>query len=83
MQDEESQLRDLCMSIEEINNFYIKVLKKKAKFAVLGLNPHCESTNMFNEDEKILKPLIKSLAQKKYKKSLMKKCLNFHPWEQR
>ena len=51
-----------------INDFYKKVLGVNPKIAVLGLNPHCESVHKFNEDEKILKPLIKSL-KKKYKVS--------------
>ena len=39
-----------------INNFFKKDLKKKPKIAITGLNPHCESIDSFNEDEKILKP---------------------------
>ena len=46
-----------------INNFYKKNLSLIPKIAVVGLNPHCESVNKFNEDEKILKPLIKSLKK--------------------
>ena len=49
-----------------IDNFYKKKLHLKAKIAVLGLNPHCESTNKFNEDEKIIKPAIKKLAKLGY-----------------
>jgi 4-hydroxythreonine-4-phosphate dehydrogenase len=47
-----------------IDNFYKKKLNKKPKIAVLGLNPHCESVNKFNEDEKIIKPAIKLLNKK-------------------
>ena len=43
-----------------------KNLKKKAKIAITGLNPHCESTDVFNEDEKIIKPVIKSLNKSNY-----------------
>ncbi len=43
-----------------INNFFQKILKIKPKIGVTGLNPHCESILNFNEDEKILKPAIKS-----------------------
>ena len=50
--------------IELINNFYKKRLNKKAKIAILGLNPHCESISKFNEDEKIIKPAIKLLNKK-------------------
>ena len=49
-----------------INNFYNKLLGFRPKIAVLGLNPHCESILKFNEDEKIIKPLIKNLNKKKY-----------------
>ena len=52
--------------INLINNFYKKNLGFFPKFAVLGLNPHCESTHKFNDDEKIIKPLINNL-KKKYK----------------
>ena len=48
-----------------IDNFYKKNLHFKPKIAVLGLNPHCETVDKFNEDEKILKPAIKYLSNKK------------------
>ena len=47
--------------IKLIDNFFKKHLKKKAKIAITGLNPHCESIDVFNEDEKIIKPAIKNL----------------------
>ena len=47
-----------------INDFYKKVLGIKPKIAVLGLNPHCESVNKFNEDEKIIKPIVNKLNKK-------------------
>ena len=49
-----------------INKFYKIKLYKKPKIGVLGLNPHCESIDKFNEDEKIIKPAIKFLKNKKY-----------------
>ena len=48
-----------------IDNFYKNNLQFKPKIAVLGLNPHCETVDKFNEDEKILKPSIKYLSSKK------------------
>ena len=48
-----------------INSFWREYFKRKPKIAVTGLNPHCESINIFNEDEKIIKPTIK-LLKKKY-----------------
>ena len=50
--------------INLINSFYKKKFSIIPKIALLGLNPHCESILKYNEDEKILKPLIKKL--KKY-----------------
>ena len=47
-----------------INDFYKKILGYKPKIAILGLNPHCESVHNYNEDVKILKPLIKNLSRK-------------------
>ncbi len=49
-----------------IHNFYKKILKTNPRIGVLGLNPHCESVHKFNEDEKIIRPLIKKL-KKNYK----------------
>ena len=56
----------IIQKINLINKFYKKVLGIKPKIGVLGLNPHCESISNYNEDEKIIKPVIKSL-KKKYK----------------
>ena len=50
--------------INLIFKFYKKYLKKKPKIAVLGLNPHCESIDKFNEDEMIIKPVIKQILKK-------------------
>ena len=46
--------------IETIHNFYKKHIKIKAKIAVSGVNPHCESILKFNEDDKIVKLAVKS-----------------------
>ena len=48
-----------------INSFWRKYFNRKPKIAITGLNPHCESIDIFNEDEKIIKPTIK-LLKKKY-----------------
>ena len=61
--------KNISEKIILINNFYKNKFGIKPRIAVLGLNPHCESTNKFNEDEQILKPLIKSYVKKKYKVS--------------
>ena len=53
--------------VKLINTFFNENLKKKPNIAITGLNPHCESIDMFNEDQKILKPTIKHLSKLKYK----------------
>jgi len=50
-----------------INNFYKKYFGFKPRIGVLGLNPHCESVNNFNEDEKIIRPAVKDLIKLNYK----------------
>ncbi len=59
--------KNICDKTKLINDFYKKNLNKKPKIAILGLNPHCESVNKFNEDEKIVKPAVKFLYKKGYK----------------
>ena len=51
-----------------INDFYKNLFKIRPKIAILGLNPHCESVDKFNEDKQILMPIVKKL-RKKYKVS--------------
>lgn len=51
--------------IKMIDNFFKRKLKLIPKIGVTGLNPHCESINKFNEDEKIVAPAIKSFINKK------------------
>jgi 4-hydroxythreonine-4-phosphate dehydrogenase len=57
--------KKIMEKINLIKSFYKKNLGFKPKIAVLGLNPHCESVDKYNEDEKILKPTIKYLSRKK------------------
>ena len=49
-----------------INNFYVNNFDFKPRIAVLGLNPHCESIDKFNEDEKIIKPTVNYLQNLGY-----------------
>ena len=49
-----------------INDFYKKQFKFKPKIALLGLNPHCESIDKYNEDEKILKPVVNFFNKKNF-----------------
>ena len=55
---------EILKKITTINKFYKINLKKIPKFAVTGLNPHCESNFKNSEENKIIKPAIKQ-AQKK------------------
>ena len=56
-------ISDVC----NIDSFFKKNHKKKLKFAVLGLNPHCESIDKLSEEKKIIKPAIKTLIKKNIK----------------
>ena len=49
--------------VKLINNFYVNKFNKKPKVAILGLNPHCESMEKFNEDEKIIRPAVNFLKK--------------------
>ncbi len=50
-----------------IDLFYKKYFNQRPLIGVTGLNPHCESIDKFNEDEKIIKPSINSLIKSNYK----------------
>ncbi len=53
--------------IKLIEFFFKTHLKRKAKIAITGLNPHCESIDSFNEDEKIIKPTVKALNKSNHR----------------
>jgi 4-hydroxythreonine-4-phosphate dehydrogenase len=53
--------------IKIIRNFYKFRLNKEPRFAVTGLNPHCESNYQSSEEKKIIIPAINYLIKKKYK----------------
>ncbi len=59
--------KKIIQKVDLINNFYKNELKKKAQIAVLGLNPHCETTESTSEEEKEIIPAIKFLKKKKVK----------------
>ncbi len=50
-----------------IQNFYKTYFKKNPKIAVLGLNPHCETILKYNEDERIIKPVVSKMKKKGFK----------------
>lgn len=55
----------ITKKVNAINFFYKNRLNKKAKFAITGLNPHCETKNVENEEKKIILPAIKILKKKR------------------
>ena len=57
--------KKIVNNILKINNYYKEILKKKTSFAILGLNPHCETIDKFSEEDKIIKPSINILKKKK------------------
>ncbi len=55
----------IVKNVIKINNFFKSTLNEKGKFAILGLNPHCETVDTFSEEDKIIIPAIKILKKKK------------------
>ena len=54
----------LIKKIKTINNFFKKIIKKKPKIAVLGLNPHNFSGSKESEEKSIIIPAIKAIKKK-------------------
>ena len=54
----------IIKKVKLINHFYKQKFGFIPRIAVLGLNPHCESIDRFNEDERIIKPTVKYLSKK-------------------
>ena len=61
--------KNIKNKVKLIVDFYKTFLKLNPRIAILGLNPHCESIDSFNEDEKIIKPVVKELKMIGYKVS--------------
>ena len=59
----------LIKKVKLIHDFYKKNFGKQPVIGITGLNPHCESIDLYNEDEKILKPAIKHLLRLRYRVS--------------
>ncbi len=55
--------KKIIQNILTINSFFKKKLNKKAKFAITGLNPHCETNKKFSEENKIILPAIKKIKK--------------------
>ena len=56
-------IRKIISNTILIKKFYKNKFKKNAKIAITGLNPHCESNLINNEEKKIIKPAIKTLKK--------------------
>ena len=56
--------KSIIEKVNLINDFYKKKFKFKPNIGVLGLNPHCESFDKFNEDFVIIKPTIDNLKKR-------------------
>jgi 4-hydroxythreonine-4-phosphate dehydrogenase len=52
--------------VKLLKKFYKKEFNKNPKIAITGLNPHCESNYKSSEEDRIIKPAIKSLINSKY-----------------
>ena len=63
---QEINQKNIIEKIELLNSFYKNNLNIKPKIGVLGLNPHCESIDKFNEDEKVIKPVINKMKKSGY-----------------
>ena len=56
--------KKIINNVITINDFYKNKLKKKPRFAVTGLNPHCETIHKISEENTIIKPSINFLRKK-------------------
>jgi 4-hydroxythreonine-4-phosphate dehydrogenase len=57
---------EIFNKVKLIHRFWRKEFGKQVKIGVTGLNPHCESIDIFNEDKEIILPAIKKLKKLKY-----------------
>ena len=57
--------KTIISKVKKIDEFYQKVLKKKPKIAITGLNPHCESFGSENKEKEEIIPAIKHLRKGK------------------
>ena len=59
--------KNISNKVKLIQKFYKEYLNKVPRIGILGLNPHCESILNFNEDEKIIKPVVLKMKKNGYK----------------
>tara|TARA_Y100000992_G_C21273031_1_gene498069 strand:- start:3600 stop:4565 length:966 start_codon:yes stop_codon:yes gene_type:complete len=55
----------IIKNVQKLNKFYKDTFNKKIKFAILGLNPHCETNHKISEEQNEIIPAIKYLRNKK------------------
>ena len=59
--------QNIVDKIKLIQNFYKKNFNKSPRIGILGLNPHCESVLNYNEDLRIIKPLVDQMKKESLK----------------
>ena len=59
--------KQISQNILLIDKFYKSYRRIKPRMAILGLNPHCESTDNYNEDEKIIKKTVNHYSKLGFK----------------
>ena len=57
--------KKITNKLTSINNFFLKLRKKKPKIGVLGLNPHNYELKRGSEEKKIIIPAIKEIKKKR------------------
>ena len=55
---------EIIKKVLTINNFYKKIIKKKPRIAILGLNPHNYSARKYSEEEEIITPAVKIIKKR-------------------
>ena len=58
--------KKIINTVVEIKKFYENLLNKKPKFAILGLNPHCETIDKISEEKEKIIPSINYLKKKNF-----------------
>ena len=57
---------EIINKVKLIDNFWKEKFNKQPRIGITGLNPHCESTDSFNEDKIIILPTVKKLQKLRY-----------------
>ena len=57
--------KNIIIKVKKIDKFYKEYIKKKPKFGITGLNPHCESFDKDNKEKKEIIPAIRVLKKDK------------------